>query len=335
MGVVLAAGIALARPDAARAQVFELVGTRALGMGGAFVAVADDASAVYWNPAGLGHGALVSLVIERQEGRAWSDRRRHEASALGSVGTLAGLGTPSLGIAYYRLRTGSVRRGVPGAAVDPTREDLPEEVSLDRLVTHHAAVAFVQPFLPGVTLGTVVKYVRGSVVQEPGNPERSATALLDRAEGLSDGGDGEFDLDLGLMAVAGRLRWGLVARNLRTPTFDSPMGQSVELDRHVRTGVAWAANDGLLLAADLDVTRVATALGDRRMLAVGGQQQLGDWLGVRGGGRFNLEADDADLTGGMGLSLALGSTFWVDAQITRGGARGGERGWGISGRFGF
>ena len=29
------------------------VGGRALGMGGAFVAVADDASGIYWNPAGL------------------------------------------------------------------------------------------------------------------------------------------------------------------------------------------------------------------------------------------------------------------------------------------
>ena len=28
------------------------VGARALGMGGAFVAVADDATATYWNPAG-------------------------------------------------------------------------------------------------------------------------------------------------------------------------------------------------------------------------------------------------------------------------------------------
>src|SRR3989304_5776865 len=28
-------------------------GTRAMGMGGSFVAVADDASAVFWNPAGL------------------------------------------------------------------------------------------------------------------------------------------------------------------------------------------------------------------------------------------------------------------------------------------
>ena len=30
------------------------VGARALGMGGAFVAVADDGTAAYWNPAGLG-----------------------------------------------------------------------------------------------------------------------------------------------------------------------------------------------------------------------------------------------------------------------------------------
>ena len=29
-------------------------GTKALGMGGAFCAVADDISAIYWNPAGLG-----------------------------------------------------------------------------------------------------------------------------------------------------------------------------------------------------------------------------------------------------------------------------------------
>src|SRR5438094_8616567 len=36
-----------------RAQTFDQVGERAQGMGGAFVAVADDASAIYWNPAGL------------------------------------------------------------------------------------------------------------------------------------------------------------------------------------------------------------------------------------------------------------------------------------------
>lgn len=61
---VLAGCLALAA-DARAAEIFEKVGTfdgqflkigigaRAAGMGNAFVAIADDASAVYWNPAGL------------------------------------------------------------------------------------------------------------------------------------------------------------------------------------------------------------------------------------------------------------------------------------------
>ncbi|MBM3238922.1 hypothetical protein FJZ31_21735 [Candidatus Poribacteria bacterium] len=43
------------------------IGARAMGMGGAFVAVADDATAAYWNPAGLGmidKRELAFMVIE-------------------------------------------------------------------------------------------------------------------------------------------------------------------------------------------------------------------------------------------------------------------------------
>ena len=41
------------------AQFIKLgVGARAIGMGGTFVAEASDLSALYWNPAGLGRGAL-------------------------------------------------------------------------------------------------------------------------------------------------------------------------------------------------------------------------------------------------------------------------------------
>ncbi len=35
------------------AESFKILGSRALGMGGAFVAVAEDAMAQYWNPAGI------------------------------------------------------------------------------------------------------------------------------------------------------------------------------------------------------------------------------------------------------------------------------------------
>jgi hypothetical protein len=51
--------------ESASAQGFESVGTRAMGMGGAFVAVADDATAAYWNPAGLTTGAFFSLLADQ------------------------------------------------------------------------------------------------------------------------------------------------------------------------------------------------------------------------------------------------------------------------------
>jgi long-chain fatty acid transport protein len=48
----LTMGLAAGAADASGIQM-EGIGARALGMGGAFTAVADDSSAVYWNPAGL------------------------------------------------------------------------------------------------------------------------------------------------------------------------------------------------------------------------------------------------------------------------------------------
>ena len=58
----------------AAAQGFETVGTRAQGMGGAFVAVADDATATYWNPAGMASIPIFDLTLgfgrmEQEESR--------------------------------------------------------------------------------------------------------------------------------------------------------------------------------------------------------------------------------------------------------------------------
>src|SRR6185295_7753187 len=77
----------------AAAQPFEAFGERALGMGGAFVAVANDSTATWWNPAGLASGSLVEVGSGRAAG--WADHG-YPASQLGAW--WFSLGTPPLGV---------------------------------------------------------------------------------------------------------------------------------------------------------------------------------------------------------------------------------------------
>src|SRR5438309_6792926 len=83
----------------AGAQTFETIGIRAQGMGGAFVAIADDATAGWWNPAGLASGAYFNTVLE--QGRA-VDPSRSRASGFS-------LAFPALGLGYYRLQISEIR----------------------------------------------------------------------------------------------------------------------------------------------------------------------------------------------------------------------------------
>jgi opacity protein-like surface antigen len=65
------------------------VGARAIGMGGAFVATANDASAMYWNPAGLGKLEGVEIIFVHTR---WLAEMSYEYAGftipLGSAGTL-------------------------------------------------------------------------------------------------------------------------------------------------------------------------------------------------------------------------------------------------------
>ena len=98
----------LAHPSLAFAQRFDDVGVRAQGMAGAFVAVADDASATWWNPAGLASGlSFVDLSTEVSEGG----------------GRGLALGFPSLGLSYYRLKISQIQPSGPIAATPSSRQD--------------------------------------------------------------------------------------------------------------------------------------------------------------------------------------------------------------------
>jgi hypothetical protein len=100
-------------PARASAQIYETFGIRAQGMGGAFVALADDATASWWNPAGLASGALLNSSIESIHGDPSEMRARAIAIAI-----------PSFGLSYYRLPLSGIRPTGSTVPSPPGRQDL-------------------------------------------------------------------------------------------------------------------------------------------------------------------------------------------------------------------
>src|ERR1700686_528672 len=98
----LAAALLLFTPSLLSAQTFDQVGERAQGMGGAFVAVADDASAIYWNPAGLAN----IYAFDAQMSLSHLGHLAGTAGVTDSTHTsLLGVAVPAIGVGYYRVRT--------------------------------------------------------------------------------------------------------------------------------------------------------------------------------------------------------------------------------------
>ncbi len=318
--------------SAAGAQTFDTVGTRAAGMGGAFVAVADDSSAAYWNPAGFAAGNLFTMVLDRRTLKV--NPGTPEGAGSGS-GLLVSLGMPALGLSYYRLRSTILTPvAPPTAAADDGRKAIAtDELRLDTLITHHSGATLVQSIAPGVAVGATLKLVRG-VASSMIVPEGDRDALLGGVSELSGKGSTRFDADIGVMASTGRLKVGLTVRNLSQPEFRTAGAggiSALSLRRQARAGIAVALSERWIAAADLDLMRTRDALGDERTFAAGTERRMGRKAFVRGGLRLNTAAarNPALAAGG---SYAVTGSLLLDAQVTGGSDRT-RRGWGVSARF--
>jgi hypothetical protein len=302
------------------AQSFEVLGTRAAGMGGAFVAVADDASAVYWNPAGLVFGrSLFSVVVDGKLGEAEPDTSPRAGRQTAGIVAMT---TPPIGLSYYRLDARTL--GVPAGSATP----------LQRLTTHHTGLTIVQSVTSAFALASTFKLVRGYAAADV-VPSGNREDLLDQAGDLGDQATNKFDVDVGFMASLGKVRAGVTLRNLTEPDFPLPNGDEIELKRQTRAGIAYVGVQGLIVSGDIDLERSRGSLGEVRNLAAGAEAQLFPRVFVRGGFRFNTLSDQP---GGEAFVYSVGGGYVVfrkvviDGQMTR-GSEAGDRGWGVSARL--
>ena len=288
-----------------RAQgVFESAGERALGMGGAFVAVADDATAVHWNPAGLVGGQPAGMTIGWHHFQVGNPDDTAAPGFSRGRSTLTSLGTWPLGVSYGTFRRTALRDAGSGV------------LESQSLQVGHIGVTVLQGIVPGVVVGTTLKVLRGGLATGLVD-QQTVGAALDAGAELDASRRTTFDLDAAVMARAARVAAGLTLKNLRSPSFSAVAGNSVELPRQARVGVSVLPADGVTLAMDLDLNTV-DLMGDlRRILAVGGETALGSRLQVRSGVRWNL-AGDRRVVGAVGASVSVRRGLWIDGHYALG-----------------
>lgn len=292
-------------PLAALAQPADAVGVRAQGMGGAFTAVADDATATWWNPAGLATGAYLSMIVEYGQSRpSAGDDVGHGGFALAF---------PALGLSYYRMTVSEIRPPDSTGASNAGRQEV-GTLALRSVEVSQFGATVGQSIGDYLVLASTFRIVNG-------------------------GGDTEGDFDVGAMAAFGLWRAGVTIRNVREVNLPAADGGEVTLSRQVRAGVALttaarSSFGGIVVAVDADMMAVPTAVGDERRIAVGGEVwSRGRTIGARGG--FSASTlGDARTAGSGGISVAVKRGIYLDGQLT-GGSDSTRKGWSAAFRVTF
>jgi len=284
-------------PSAARAQIPETVGVRAQGLGGAFVALADDATATWWNPAGLATGAYFNALLEYDQPTTPSNA---------DVRAVA-IAMPALGLSYYRLPISQMRAGAPVGSDLNSRQDqgyLSQfGVTVGQSVGNHLVVS------------STVKLVRAGDTQ----------ADLDLGAMVKAG-------QLRFAFVMKNLREPTFGDG---PDALSLKRQSRVGAAYVST--AHGVLDEFAVAADGDLATVPTAFGEARHVAAGAEAWLFHRVvGVRGGLSSNTVTDQGSASGGASVMLQSGRYLrtYVEGQVT-GGADESRRGWSVGLRLTF
>lgn len=249
-------------------------GARSSALGNSFVAVADDADAVFFNPAGVAQieqGELVYTNVSLFYGGIdGDDLGQHVATYVQPLGSRLGIG-----LGYERI--GSDLMSENGALV-----------SLGYRVTQD------------IYLGLTGKYLFWSVGDIPNDPVSGA------ADPLSNSSNGALGVDVGLLwrTPFWGARVGAMVKNVNQPNvakesvpgdsdagalpMDMSVGLSYRLEGMSMVTVEWLARD--ITGDEID-----------HRLVVGGETELVPGLMVRAGGSKLFQEDaTGDLNAGIG-----------------------------------
>jgi hypothetical protein len=355
IGVLLATS---ALPPQVSATEFVISGPRAMGMGGAGVAVTTNALATYWNPAGLamtqtvdiraqGGGLAIDRLgmgdalhdLENFDGSNISDpnlltRAQDIADRINRPGTAVSvngsaglyvkghLGEHAFGFNVSDVATGG---GFVSTPVQPTQPGgfgtpitIAGQMALRGLEARQLAFSYAYAFSDKTfAIGITAKVIQGasyngstdlqsgsgvSTIDHFGKPTISTT----------------YGIDLGaIYRPSSLIRFGIVAKDINTPTFDAAGGGELKLDPQVRAGVAINPYSSLTLTADVDVTSNKTFVPGvkSQLLSLGIEQTiLTEFLSFRVGTFKNMQDASTPFVPTAGLGMR-----WFNFRADAGG----------------
>jgi hypothetical protein len=277
------------------------VGARPVGMGGAFVAVANDPSSIYWNPAGIAGLLRKNVTFSHSE---WPADINYEY--LGLIMPVEKLGG-SVGVQFGALYSD----------INETTELQPFGTGRTFTYTDFVGgLTYARRFTDKLLIGGTLKFVHENLGVDVGGTTIN-TWLVDVGSIYYIG--------------FGSLRIGVALANFG-PDFNpsgkyySPAGEEREWDSanpptQFRWGVAWepVETKSMMLTTALEVSQPAD---NQQALKAGLEWTLQRILSLRTGYDFN--ADQIKWSAGAGARATLGTTQGtVDYAFSDGGVLGG------------
>ena len=333
--------IILMFPAQVCAVEFVTVGPRAMGMGGAGVAVTTDALATYWNPAGLAMTQTVDIrilggaqVIDRlgiadaihdlekfntsdisQANQAKAQDIANRINRPGATVSLNGsaglyvkghLGEHAFGFNVSDVATGG------GFILNPVQvsgTNITGAMALRLLEARQAAFSYAYAFSDKTfSIGVTGKIIQGASYN-------GSTALTGGTDVSVTDNFGKptlstaFGIDVGaIYRPSSWLRFGAVAKDINQPTFNASGGGELKLGPQVRGGMAINPYSSLTLTADVDATANKTFVPGvkSQVLSLGAEQTiLSEFLSFRVGGFKNMKDANTPFTPTAGLGLRI------------------------------
>lgn len=337
--LVLASGLCWV--NASHAVEFAVVGARAVGMGGAGVAVTSDAYATYWNPAGLAMSKTIDIrvgfsiqgidrlgvqdtldqiknidksnVANQGQLQALVDKINRPGASVSAIGAggayMKGyFGDHAFGFSLADVATAGMFAPTRLTVTNTGTLNVNGQLALRGLEARQATFSYAYAFLDRtLAIGVTGKLIQGAVYNGTATVTGGNVAVSDNLGKAKT--SNAFGIDVGAVyRPSSWLRVGIVAKDINQPTFDTQTGGQFKLTPQVRGGVAVNPWETLTVTMDADVTSNKTLVPDikSRVISLGAEQTIfSELLSLRIGAFKNTADANSYITPTAGFGIRL------------------------------